>query len=424
MMAKLDIKLHPTQHSVLTSPAKVKVVCSGRGWGKTRLLRAAAIKALLTYSGKFDTESPCEVLIAAPTLKMAIALHWEPLINLFESLPLTRKIDRSKHIIYFHNNLPLLSLAGTDDGGERIRGKNLIFAGLEEYQMFPPKTWDEIITPCFRDPSGFYESMVIGTPKGRNSHFYKFHQKALENPNWKYFHYTSADNPFNPSEIREQARLTLPPSVFRQEYEASWEDFSGKLYDQFNESHTVDILPDSFGTILIGVDHGETNPAVSVIGIKDNLYYIIDCWSNPNPSIPVTQDEVIKQIITFCRKYKVHQVMSPDDRPSFTIALRRKGATENIQALKNAITVPRSKPGVMESIGIINSLFYQNRILVSNRLQSLIDDINSYHKAEDREGNILEKVAEGQSDHILDSFRYVIPQIETKYNLSSSLSAA
>jgi hypothetical protein len=420
-LSSLNIKLHKAQYEIFNSPAKVKVVCCGRGFGKTRLLRASALRSIFTFNGVYDPESPQEAVIVAPTLKKAVELHWLPLVTMLENTPIVRKIDHTKKIIYFRNNLPLLSLAGVDDGGEKIRGKNLIYAGLEEFQAFPSHTWDEIITPSFRDPSGYYQADVVGTPKGKNSHFYQFHLRALTNRDWKYFHFISEDNPFHPKELREQAKLTLPPKVYLQEYCASWEEFSGVLYDQFDHSiNVVDELPEQFESIFIGLDHGETNPAASVIGLYQGKYFIIDVWYNPHPGLPITQDEVNNAIANLCIKYNVYRTYSPDDRPSVVVSLRRLGDLRGISGLKRAVTSPRNKPGVMEGISIINSLFYQKRLFVHRRLEKLITNISSYHKAEDRNGLILEEPAKNQEDHDLDSFRYVIPPLEIKYNLMAA----
>jgi hypothetical protein len=416
-MNKLSINLHSSQYEVLNHLANVKVICSGRGWGKSRLLRAEAIKAIFTFKGKFDPESPQEVCLIAPTLKMCKSLHWDSLLALFENCPVTKRIDRSGYKIYFHGDLPILSLAGVDDGGEKIRGKNLVWAGAEEFQLFPSSTWDEIITPCFRDPTGQFGATIVGTPKGKSSFFYQFHLRALKTPNWAYFSFISADNPFHPRSLREQAKLILPPKTYSQEFEASWETFSGQFYDQFDDSHVVDILP-SFDDVLVGLDHGETNPAATVIGVSSNRYFLVDAWYNPNPQSPVTQDEINQAVLNLCVKHNAHRVYVPDDRPSVVIALRRLGNARDIPGLKRAVTSPRNKPGVLEGIGIINSLFYQNRLFVYRPLEQLIQNIRSYHKAQDREGNVLEKPADGQSDHDLDSFRYVIPIVEMKHDLN------
>jgi hypothetical protein len=415
---KLDINLHQAQWEIFNSKARVRVVCAGRGFGKTRYIRACAIRSVFSFKGRFDPESPQEALLVAPTLKMVRQLHWDSLLTLFENNPLVDHIDKSFLKIYFKNNLPSLGLAGVDDGGERIRGKNLIYAGLEEYQLFPSKTWNEIIRPCFRDPSGFYQADVIGTPKGKNSHFYQFHLQALNTPDWQYFHFISKDNPFYPRTLLEQARLTLPPKVFRSEMEASWEDFDGQLFDQFNDNHIVSELPTEFDTVLIGLDHGEVNPAIAVIGILGNKYFIIDAWMNSNPQVSVPAEEFHQKVADYAQRYNAHRVFSPDDRPSVVTTLRRIGLNKNIAGLKRAVTSPRNKPGVMEGVGLLNSLFYQNRLFISVRLTDFIDEIRSYHRAQDKDGLFLEKPAEGQSDHRIDALRYVCPLIEIKHDLN------
>jgi hypothetical protein len=418
----LNINLHHNQLKILHDPNPIKVVCAGRGFGKTRYLRASAIKACFSYKGKFDPESPPEALLVGPTLKMIRDLHWDSLLALFENSPLTLKIDKSRYRIYFKNNLPILSLAGVDDGGERIRGKNLIYAGAEEYQLFPSNTWNEILTPCFRDPSGFYQADVIGTPAGKNSHFYKFHLQALNTPDWKYYHFTSADNPFHPKKLRELAKLTLPPKVYRAEYEASWEDFSNQIFDQLEEKHCIDILPNpsEYDKVFIGLDHGAVNPYIVCIGLKGNQYFIFDAWENPNPNSPVVLDTVIEQCAKFSTQHNAYRAYSPDDNPSIRVSLIRHGKKHDIKGLCRTVDVCRTKPGLMERLGIVNSLFYQNRLFISKKLQPLITDFQSFHKAQDREGLVVEKPADNQRDHSCMAAAYVLGTLEFNYDMNKA----
>ncbi|MBD2256667.1 hypothetical protein [Pseudanabaena sp. FACHB-2040] len=294
-----------------------------------------------------------------------------------------------------------------------MRGLNLIWAGLDEYQDFSPLVWPEIIFPALARNAD-WESLVIGTPKGRNTHFYKLHEQAIATLGWDYFHFITADNPFFPRENLQRAEQELPPKVYRQEFEASWEDFDGQIFDQLQPRHIVN-APEAFRGVYLGLDWGDINPALVVIGLThQGAYYLLDHWQNRSEE-PVTEAHLLDTAAKLCRQYSIYRAYLPDDRPASVMSFRRYGKSYNLPGLQRAVRVQRSKPGVMERATIINSLFYQNRLYLTEKTRHLYDVFASYHRAKDKDGNLLNKPADGQDDHPIDAAAYCIGTIEYKH---------
>ncbi|MBZ4252060.1 hypothetical protein LAJ57_14255, partial [Streptococcus pneumoniae] len=68
---------------------------------------------------------------------------------------------------------------------------------LDEFADMKPSAWEEVIRASLSDKRG--GALFIGTPKGRN-HFYDLFNQ--EDPEWKSWHFTTADNPLiHPDEI-------------------------------------------------------------------------------------------------------------------------------------------------------------------------------------------------------------------------------
>jgi phage terminase large subunit len=67
--------------------------------------------------------------------------------------------------------------------------------------------------------------------------------------------------------------------------------------------------------------------------------------------------------------------------------------------------------GIMPSIEILNNLFYQNNLLINNSLKEVKSQFQDYHRASDKDGNLLNKPADHQEDHLVDSARYVIASL-------------
>jgi phage terminase large subunit len=66
----------------------------------------------------------------------------------------------------------------------------------------------------------------------------------------------------------------------------------------------------------------------------------------------------------------------------------------------------------MERATILDSLFYQNRLFFTQKTKHLYDTFASYHRAKDRDGNLLNKPADNQDDHAVDATAYPIGTIE------------
>ena len=413
-MNELDLGLHAAQLKIFSSPARANVLCAGRGFGKSMFMLISAIAFCLAYDEPINPASPQVAALIMPTLKMARSIHWLPLLNVLENLPIVENIDKSDFRIVFKGERPDLILRGADREGDRLRGLNLCWVGLDEYQDFSPNVWGKILMPALARNRN-WRALVIGTPKGKASHFYKFHLQAIERDDWAYFHAISADNPFISRKEIRRAKAELPPKVYRQEFEASWEDFDGQLFSELAAHHIAAEVPKSFRSVLLGADWGDINPALVVVGVTHaGDYYLLDSWKSDTAQ-PVTEDEVKAIAANFERKYQIYRHYLPDDRPGSVLAFRRYGKQHGLTGMQRSIQVNRAKPGVLERATICNSLFYQNRLFFTPATAHLYDRFASYHRAKDANGNLLTHPEKGQEDHEIDATLYVLGQLEGKY---------
>lgn len=410
----LNLSLHPKQADIFFDEARVKVLCAGRGVGKSVLLLTTAILICLNYKGAINPVSPQQALICMPTLKMARSIHWQALLNLVERLPLVDKVDRSNFRIVFKGERPDLILRGADLGGDRLRGLNLVWAGLDEFQDFHPEVWDKVLRPALTRNKN-WAALVIGTPKGKVSYFYKFHVQAIANAEWAYFHAVTADNPFLDLEEIARAERELPPKVFRQEYLASWEEFDGQFFSSIDESAKASVVPDNFKACFLSGDWGDVNPCLMVTGVTHSGdYYMLDHWQGDG-STPVPEDDIKSIASDFCTKYRIAKAFLPDDRPASIMSFRRYGKKHGVDGLKYTVQVKRNSPGVMERAIIGNSLFHQNRLFFTPKTAHLYDTFSSYHRDKDAAGNLLTTPAKGQDSHAVDSELYLLGQLEGRY---------
>ncbi len=217
-MAELNVDLHPAQLEIFHSEARFKVVAAGRRFGKSRL----AAWILLIKALQSDSK---DVFYIGPTFQQSKDIMWAMLKELGEDL-----------IVAAHENTAVLTLINGrkiylkgSDRPDTLRGVGLAYVVLDEYASMKPNVWEQIIRPTLADVRG--GAIFIGTPAGKN-HFYDVYQDAMELDDWESFQFNSTDNPFIPADEIEAARSSMSSMSFRQEFEASFETFTGGVFKE------------------------------------------------------------------------------------------------------------------------------------------------------------------------------------------------
>jgi hypothetical protein len=162
---------------------------------------------------------------------MSKSIAWEILKNLiYNQASVIAKKNESELSIDFINGSKI-ELKGADNE-DSLRGIGLDHVVLDEYAYMKKEAWTEVIRPALSDKKG--GAMFIGTPDSFN-YFYELYQKGVsEEDGFKSWHFNTVDSPFiDPLEV-ESARKELDEKTFRQEYEASFEAASGRVYYAFD----------------------------------------------------------------------------------------------------------------------------------------------------------------------------------------------
>lgn len=250
-------KLHRYQRLVHSSKARFKVVVAGRRWGKTALSSIELIIAAISKRNSL-------VWYVAPSYAMARDIMWRQLIESIPRQYLARKPHDTKLELVFKNG-SVIQLKGADKP-DSLRGRGVDFVVLDEFQDFKEGTWGEVIAPTLADRRG--RALVIGTPKAYNELYvlYMKGQNKKENPDWDSYQFPTATSPFIPASELEAARRNLDERTYAQEFEASFETMSGRVYYAFDRHTHVndkyDFDPSNY--IIVGQDFN-VDPMCSVI---------------------------------------------------------------------------------------------------------------------------------------------------------------
>jgi hypothetical protein len=229
------LRYHPEQSRLWASPSRFNVVPAGRRSGKTEIVgkRKLVLKAL-----QGSPWPDPRFFAAAPTRDQAKRIYWSDLKKMIPTHLRSKPPSESHLTIYLINGVEIV-VVGMDKP-ERIEGTPWDGGVLDEYANMKAKTWYEHVRASLSDRKGWCD--FIGVPEGRN-HYYDLYRDAQTRfaeavakgkvPEWNAFWWKSADI-LDKEEIAS-AKRDLDELTFQQEYEASFVNFSGRAYYNFDE---------------------------------------------------------------------------------------------------------------------------------------------------------------------------------------------
>lgn len=211
---------HPLQQQVFDAIARHRFVIAvcGRRFGKTTIGVEQALRDMRRprYRG----------WIIAPTRQMVKDLFWEPLKERADRLKWRISKNETDLTIERLSTRARYTLH-SGERPERLRGRGLNRAIVDEASDMDATMWPEVIRPALADRRG--DALFTGTPSGRN-HFYTMFQDAADKPDWARFQFKTIHNPYiDPAEIAA-IRASVDDRTFRQEMEADFVEYLGAAY--------------------------------------------------------------------------------------------------------------------------------------------------------------------------------------------------
>lgn len=302
------IQLSKWQTKVWDDPTRYIVINCGRRAGKSFLVAPRMLQ--------YATEHPKSVIwYVAPNYKQAESIMWSMLREVVPTHAIAKK-NETKLSITLTNGSQIL-LKGAEDP-DSLRGNRIDFCVFDECAFITK--WDDVwkvIRPTLVDSKA--NVWFISTPNGFN-HFKDMAERT--DPDWKYYHYTSYDNPYiDPKEL-DAARLEMNEDSFEQEFMGEFRKMQGLIYKSFNrDTHLVD-LPSNlsqfthFRSLDFGFGHNaalgyfavssdstaiymydglyrnqlDTDQLADTIRVKDSGKYISNAWADS------AQPQIIKDL--------------------------------------------------------------------------------------------------------------------------------
>ena len=199
---------------------------AGRRSGKTELAKRRLVVALSHQKQWADPR----YFAAAPTRGQAKRIFWKDIKLLTPPWWIRRVYETDLCIVtVFGSEIWVVGL----DKPQRIEGTPWDGGVLDEYANMKAPAWSENIRPALSDRGGW--CWLIGVPEGLN-HYKDLADYAREGGDREWGLYTWSSSDILPHGELEAARRVLDPRTYRQEYEASFEGSTGRVYYAYGAS--------------------------------------------------------------------------------------------------------------------------------------------------------------------------------------------
>ena len=387
------MKLSDPQRQVADDQARFRVLVTGRRFGKTTL----AIRELC-----YTARIPGRVCwYVAPSYRQAKQIAWVKLKKILQDLRWVNKINEAELTVSLKNG-SRICLRGADNP-DSLRGVGIDFLVLDECADIQESAFTEVLRPTLSDTKG--NALFIGTPKGMNW-FYDLYQRGQTQTEeeWSSYQFTTLDGGWVEPEEIEQARKDLDVKTFRQEYQATWENYSGVIYNFSIKDNVRDFQePLDNNIIHIGMDFNLDPMSAVVSHIKDgvvNVFDEIQIWSS-------NTDEMCSEIH---RRYPGKKIFVYPD-PSAKARKTSAGGKTDLSILTNAGFICKVMPrhmAVRDRINSVNaklcSASGKRDIYIHPKCKNML---NSIAKQTYKEGTTLPDKTQGY-DHFTDSLGYLI----------------
>jgi hypothetical protein len=349
------LSMHNGQREVFNDTHRFQVVVAGRRWGKTqcaklKIMRRACLPNQLIW-------------YVAPTYGMARSIMWD---EMKASLPRQWivSINETRMSIKLINGTRI-ELKGADKP-DTLRGVGLHLLVIDEAQDIKEEVWKQVLRPTLASTRGY--ALIIGTPKafnwlydlymlGKRGVTFKTKKGVLKKNPWCSWQFPTITSPFIPREEIEAARHDMDEKSFRQEFEASFETMSGRVYYAFDRNiHVGNYSFNSRLPIWIGQDFN-VDPMSSVIMQPQSSgeIWIVDECILPGSNTQETADELSRRYFKWMRSITLYPDPAGQQRST-------KGRGESdLDILRDSgftrMRYRRKHPKIADRVNAVNRMF-------------------------------------------------------------------
>ena len=247
--------------------------------------------------------------------------------------------------------------------GERpdnIRGNTFDYMVIDEFAFTRPELWDEVLSATVMVKGK--KVIFISTPKGKN-HFHRVCLQHNYDDRYRYFHFTSYDNPMiHPNELDERKR-SLPEHIFRQEYLAEFVDNASGLFKNVRGCiGQAERSSRMYGGLDIG--RADDYTVLTILNEQGEMVRV-DRWRHDDWS------NIIDKVSDLIRKYNVITTVEVNNQGDVFFEMLHKIHPTKVVPF---VTTSKSKPILIEDL----ALSFEQRSIRVNDVGWLLDELEAF----------------------------------------------
>lgn len=224
------VTLHLGQQRILkeiiNSSAKYHVINASRQWGKS----VFASQLILSFAIN-NVNVRC--MYATPIHAQAKKVYIKILNAIIDS-GVVKEHNKSDMTITLINNSVMI-FTGTEKF-DNLRGDTIRFMICDEFSYMRDEAFKTALKPMLLSQKNA-KCVIISTPKGKKNHFFNMAQmgKSIDQVNYSYHEGNYLENKYYDFAEIEDARLTLPSYIFRQEYQNEFIDNGQEIFTNIDQ---------------------------------------------------------------------------------------------------------------------------------------------------------------------------------------------
>ena len=272
-----------------------------------------------------------------------------------------------------------------------IQGITLAGALLDEAVLMPRSFVEQTCARCSESGAKLWFNCNPSTPE---HWFYKEWLEKCREKNALHLHFTMADNPALPLQVRQRYERMYTGHFYRRYVLGQWCGAEGLVYDFDPKLHVTEEIPQA-GRYYISVDYGTQNPFSAGLwcvtpekAVRIREYY----YNGREQGRMLTDQEYYEALEALAGDLPVEQVVIDPSAASF-IALVRKMGRFRIRRANNAVL-----PGIQ----LVAQLLRSGRLQIGADCSAAIREFSLYSWVP--EGGQDQPVKE--NDHAMDDIRY------------------
>lgn len=390
--AQLYESLTGPQRAVWDSPERFKLLCSGRRFGKTYLCIARLIAWGIEHPGSLNW-------YVTQNYKSAKQIAWRQLRTMIPAEMFAKKNEAELSVEL--TNGSVIALKGAENA-DALRGVSLSSLIVDEAAYVKQEAWEMVLRPALSDQGG--PAWFITTPAGLNW-FHDLWEAAQEQDDWQTFSFTTVEGGNVPPEEVAAAKRTLDERTFRQEYLASFETLTGRVYPDFSDDNITTDVADTGGDILWGTDF---NVSVMAGVLASRVGDTIHIWDE----VTVKQSNTDEVCAMLQQRFPNRRIVAYPDPTGSARKTSAAGETDHgiIRKYGFQCISPRHPWAVKDKINATNWLCRnaagQIRLFIHPRCKHTIKALKNVTYKEGAEDYVIDKTA--GIEHWTDGLGYLV----------------